>query len=128
MTKRRSIRTRASGLRNGIARCGRRWKADFSHQSDCCLLLKAAPNQAPTTFQAAPSGDKVMLFNELTRREGDDVDYQKLVFDYTRHPDQNAATPVRRPVVVVGAGPVGLALAIDLAQREIPVVLLDNDN
>jgi len=41
------------------------------------------------------------------------LDYQKLVFDYTRHPDQDAAQTVRRPVVLVGAGPVGLALAID---------------
>ncbi|CAN7675161.1 FAD-dependent oxidoreductase [Variovorax paradoxus] len=56
------------------------------------------------------------------------IDYQSLRFDYKRHPDQDAAAPVRRPVVVVGAGPVGLALAIDLAQRGIPVVLLDNDN
>jgi 3-(3-hydroxy-phenyl)propionate hydroxylase len=70
-----------------------------------------------------------MQLNELAARKGNgDVDYQKLVFDYTRHADQDAAPPVRRPVVVVGAGPVGLALAIDLAQREIPVVLLDNDN
>ena len=57
-----------------------------------------------------------------------EVDYRKLVFDYVRHPDQDAVTPARRPVVVVGAGPVGLALAIDLAQQQIPVVLLDNDN
>ena len=56
------------------------------------------------------------------------IDYQSLRFDYERHPDQDAAMPVRRPVVVIGAGPVGLALAIDLAQRGIPVVLLDNDN
>jgi len=69
-----------------------------------------------------------MQLNDLAVPEGDGVDYQKLVFDYTRHPDQDASKPVRRPVVVVGAGPVGLALAIDLAQREIPVVLLDNDN
>ena len=69
-----------------------------------------------------------MQLNELAARKGDDVDYQKLVFDYTRHPDQDAAKPVHRPVIVVGAGPVGLALAIDLAQREVPVVLLDNDN
>ena len=72
-----------------------------------------------------------MQVNELAvgkGHTGHGVDYQKLVFDYKRHPDQDAAQPVRRPVVVVGAGPVGLALAIDLAQREIPVVLLDNDN
>jgi 3-(3-hydroxy-phenyl)propionate hydroxylase len=32
------------------------------------------------------------------------------------------------PIVIVGAGPVGLTLAIDLAQRGQRVVLLDNDN
>jgi len=47
-------------------------------------------------------------------------------YDYHRSPDQDAATPVRRPVVVVGAGPVGLAAAIDLAQRDVPVVLIDD--
>src|SRR3954468_14710192 len=69
-----------------------------------------------------------MQLNELATREEEAVDYQKLVFDYSRHTDQDAKEPVRRPVVVVGAGPVGFALAIDLAQREVPVVLLDNDN
>ncbi len=57
-----------------------------------------------------------------------DVDYASLTFDYAPHPDQRAPVPVHRPVVVVGAGPVGLALAIDLAQRGVPVVVLDNDN
>ncbi|MEZ5799965.1 MAG: hypothetical protein R3D29_05205 [Nitratireductor sp.] len=33
-------------------------------------------------------------------------------------PDQDAADPVRHPVIIVGAGPVGLAAAIDLAQRD----------
>jgi 3-(3-hydroxy-phenyl)propionate hydroxylase len=47
--------------------------------------------------------------------------------NYRRSPDQDAATPARHPVVVVGAGPVGLSLAIDLAQRGQRVLLLDND-
>ena len=34
----------------------------------------------------------------------------------------------RHPVVVVGAGPVGLSAAIDLAQRGLPVLLLDDDD
>ena len=56
------------------------------------------------------------------------VNYQTLTFDYTRTPDQGAPAPVRHPVVVVGAGPVGLALVVDLAQSGVPVVLLDDDD
>jgi 3-(3-hydroxy-phenyl)propionate hydroxylase len=47
-------------------------------------------------------------------------------FAYTRSADQEGAEPARHPVVVVGAGPVGLSLAIDLAQRGRRVVLLDD--
>ncbi|MGX9427900.1 MULTISPECIES: FAD-dependent oxidoreductase [Bradyrhizobium] len=49
-------------------------------------------------------------------------------FGYLRHPDQDrvAANAAEYPVVVVGAGPVGLSLAIDLAQRGQAVVLLDD--
>lgn len=56
------------------------------------------------------------------------IDYQRLVFPYRHSADQDASVPARHPVVVVGAGPVGLALAIDLAQQNLPVVLLDNDD
>ncbi|MDE2297439.1 MAG: FAD-dependent oxidoreductase [Burkholderiales bacterium] len=62
---------------------------------------------------------------EALRREG--VDFRRLTFDLVRSADQGATPPARHPVVVVGAGPVGLALAIDLAQRGIAVVLLDSD-
>ncbi len=47
-------------------------------------------------------------------------------YDYRRSPDQDAGAVARRPVVVIGAGPVGLAAAIDLTQRGVPVVLLDD--
>jgi 3-(3-hydroxy-phenyl)propionate hydroxylase len=57
-----------------------------------------------------------------------EVDFQSLRFDTAHHPDQDAAQPAHHPVVVVGAGPVGLTLAIDLAQRGVRVVLLDDDN
>jgi 3-(3-hydroxy-phenyl)propionate hydroxylase len=52
----------------------------------------------------------------------------KAQFGYRRHPDQDCSgTDVaEHPVVVVGAGPVGLSLAIDLAQRGQSVVLLDD--
>ncbi|MBI5320648.1 FAD-dependent oxidoreductase [Bradyrhizobium sp.] len=54
--------------------------------------------------------------------------HSKVQFGYRRHPDQDrpAATPAEHAVVVVGAGPVGLSLAIDLAQRGQKVVLLDD--
>lgn len=53
-----------------------------------------------------------------------DIDYQRCVFNYVPHRGQ----PLRHPVVVVGAGPVGLTTAIDLAQQGVPVVLLDDDD
>jgi 3-(3-hydroxy-phenyl)propionate hydroxylase len=49
-------------------------------------------------------------------------------YHYTRCGDQEARTPARHPVVVVGAGPVGLAAAIDLGQQGVPVVVLDDDD
>jgi 3-(3-hydroxy-phenyl)propionate hydroxylase len=51
-----------------------------------------------------------------------------VAFGYERFADQAAARPVRHAVVVVGAGPVGLAAAIDLARRGVGVVLLDQDD
>src|ERR671928_461442 len=57
-----------------------------------------------------------------------ETDYQSLVLPYARSPDQDAPRPVRHPVIVVGAGPVGLSAAIDLAQQNVPVLLLDDDD
>src|SRR5882757_5471636 len=52
----------------------------------------------------------------------------KAQFGYRRHADQDRTSGdvASYPVVVVGAGPVGLSLAIDLAQRGQGVVLLDD--
>ena len=49
-------------------------------------------------------------------------------FGYRRHADQDqtGTEAAQYPVVAVGAGPVGLSFAIDLAQRGLPVVLLDD--
>jgi 3-(3-hydroxy-phenyl)propionate hydroxylase len=43
-------------------------------------------------------------------------------------PELGAATVRRVPLVIVGAGPVGLSAAIDAAQRGLPVVLIDDDD
>ena len=47
-------------------------------------------------------------------------------FGYRRSPDQDRREPARHRGIIVGAGPVGLSLAIDLAQRGVAVVLLDD--
>ncbi len=43
-------------------------------------------------------------------------------------PKPGAAGPQRAPLVIVGAGPVGLAAAIDAALRGLQVIVLDEDN
>jgi len=45
-----------------------------------------------------------------------------------RAPELGARETRRVPLVIVGAGPVGLAAAIDAALRGLPVVVLDDDN
>ncbi len=50
------------------------------------------------------------------------------LYAYQRSPDQDASVPVRHPVLVIGAGPVGLTTAIDLAQLGVPVVVLDDND
>ena len=49
-------------------------------------------------------------------------------FAYHRHADQARATPASYPVVIIGAGPVGLTLAIDLKLRGVECVLLDDQD
>ncbi|MCO5133620.1 MAG: FAD-dependent oxidoreductase [Phyllobacteriaceae bacterium] len=54
--------------------------------------------------------------------------FETPLYPYERSADQDAEAPVRHPVIVVGAGPIGLAAAIDLAQQDIPVVVLDDND
>jgi 3-(3-hydroxy-phenyl)propionate hydroxylase len=54
--------------------------------------------------------------------------YEYRPFPY-KTPGEFAGAPARRrPVIVVGAGPVGLSLAIDLALHGVPVVVLDDND
>lgn len=49
-------------------------------------------------------------------------------YAYRRSSDHDRRAPARHPVAVVGAGPVGLTAAIDLALRGVQVVLLDDSD
>ncbi len=57
-----------------------------------------------------------------------ETDFQRRVFDYVPINDRAPAQGAAHPVIVVGAGPVGLATAIDLAQQGVATILLDDDN
>jgi 3-(3-hydroxy-phenyl)propionate hydroxylase len=55
----------------------------------------------------------------------EETNYQTLELAYTPPPAQPEP---RRSVIVVGAGPVGMTMALDLAQRGMSVLVLDDDN
>ena len=54
--------------------------------------------------------------------------FETPLYPYQPSADQQAEAPVRHPVVVIGAGPIGLAMAIDLAMKNVPVVVLDDND
>ncbi|MCO6184661.1 FAD-dependent oxidoreductase [Rhizobium sp. L1K21] len=54
--------------------------------------------------------------------------FETPLYPYRRSSDQDAHAPVRHAVVVVGAGPVGLAVAVDLALQGVEVVVLDEND
>jgi 3-(3-hydroxy-phenyl)propionate hydroxylase len=54
--------------------------------------------------------------------------YSYKPFPYARPPELRGAKPDRYPVMIVGAGPVGLAMAIDLALHGIRSVVLDDND
>lgn len=54
--------------------------------------------------------------------------FETPLYPYERSADQDAAAPVRHPVIVIGAGPIGLGAAIDLAQQDVPVVIVDEND
>ncbi|WP_417624499.1 FAD-dependent oxidoreductase [Paremcibacter congregatus] len=49
-------------------------------------------------------------------------------YPYVQSPEQRTGEIKRHPVVVIGAGLVGLTAALDCAKRGIPVVVLDDNN
>jgi 3-(3-hydroxy-phenyl)propionate hydroxylase len=49
-------------------------------------------------------------------------------FPYSAPADLQADAPQRRPLIIVGAGPVGLAAAIDARLKGLPVLVFDDDD
>lgn len=50
------------------------------------------------------------------------------LYPYAYHADQNAVTPAYHQVVIIGAGPVGLGMAVDLARQGIEALVLDDND
>jgi 3-(3-hydroxy-phenyl)propionate hydroxylase len=53
------------------------------------------------------------------------TDVRQTTFVHRRSPDQDRAEPAHHPVLIVGAGPVGLAAALDLAKKGHRCVVID---
>jgi len=53
------------------------------------------------------------------------TDPRQLTFPFRRSADQDRPQPAHHPVVIVGAGPVGLAAALDLAARGHPSAVIE---
>jgi len=49
-------------------------------------------------------------------------------YEYTRPPELSGAAPRRYPVIIVGAGPVGLTAALDCKINGIDAIVLDDDD
>jgi len=54
--------------------------------------------------------------------------YSNPVYEYIKSPDQDSSSPAHHPLIIIGAGPVGMAAAIDAGQRNIPTLVIDKDN
>jgi 3-(3-hydroxy-phenyl)propionate hydroxylase len=48
------------------------------------------------------------------------------LYPYQRSPDQDQPVAARHRVIVVGGGPIGLAMALDLGRQGVPVLVLDD--
>jgi 3-(3-hydroxy-phenyl)propionate hydroxylase len=53
------------------------------------------------------------------------TDVRKITFAHRRSPDQDRTPPAHHPVVIVGAGPVGLVAALDLAKKGHRSIVID---
>jgi 3-(3-hydroxy-phenyl)propionate hydroxylase len=56
------------------------------------------------------------------------TEYTNPIYEYDRSPDADNKATTHHPVIIVGAGPGGLALAVDLAIQGIKSVVVDDNN
>jgi 3-(3-hydroxy-phenyl)propionate hydroxylase len=54
--------------------------------------------------------------------------HQNPVYEYRHSADQDAAQPVHHPLIIVGAGPIGMGAALDAAQQGMRALVLDDNN
>ncbi|MEH6469840.1 MAG: FAD-dependent monooxygenase, partial [Halopseudomonas sp.] len=54
--------------------------------------------------------------------------YENPVYDYIKSADQQSTEIAHHPLVIVGAGPIGLASGLDAGVHGIPAVILDDNN
>jgi 3-(3-hydroxy-phenyl)propionate hydroxylase len=54
--------------------------------------------------------------------------YEYPEFEYVQTGEQKSGRARRRPVIIIGAGPIGLTMALDCAARGIPAVVFDDNN
>ncbi len=88
--------------------------------------MKTADSKAPAPQTAAPGKNTPGENTPGKNTPGMQAPYA--VFAYTPPAALKSRAPEHHAHVVVGAGPAGLALAIDLAQRGLPVLLLDESD
>ncbi|MAI14376.1 MAG: FAD-dependent oxidoreductase [Rhodospirillaceae bacterium] len=65
---------------------------------------------------------------QRNRKENFSKNFNYKEFSYKTPSELLESKPAVVPVVIIGAGPIGLSLAIDLAQRGVKTVLLDDNN
>ena len=54
--------------------------------------------------------------------------YENPVYDYIKSPDQEKNSLAHHPLIIVGAGPVGMAAALDAGVQGIKTLVLDDNN
>ena len=54
--------------------------------------------------------------------------FETTLYPYIQSPDQDAYPTARRKVVVIGAGPIGLAAGLEMALQGIEVVIVDDND